>query len=205
MVNSVQPKRNAGMRAVRGAKVNVGPSRMGHHRTELGQRQRPAALKSPPTIHTRAIPPMYGTSRATLAGTRKIPEPITQPTTTQNASTGPSTRGSVVEWRSAGSASSSRSPLHPPAGGSPVDRSRRSQIVALNVRLARGASGRGSLLGCLQRGSGPVDGPPRFPRSPSRAARPAALGLVFLDRLANGGKGPGTISRRHARGVDGMT
>ena len=36
---------------------------------------------------------MHGTSRATLAGTMKIPEPITDPTTTQNASTGPSTRG----------------------------------------------------------------------------------------------------------------
>ena len=53
----------------------------------------PAALKRPPTIQTRTIRPMYGTSRATLAGTRKIPEPITEPTTTQKASTGPSTRG----------------------------------------------------------------------------------------------------------------
>ena len=34
-------------------------------------------------IQTRTIPPMYGTFPATLAGTRKIPEPMTDPTTTQ--------------------------------------------------------------------------------------------------------------------------
>jgi hypothetical protein len=38
---------------------------------------------------------MAGTSRATSAGTMKIPDPITHPTTTQNASIGPSTLGKV--------------------------------------------------------------------------------------------------------------
>ena len=50
---------------------------------------------------TRTMPLMNGTLSATVAGTRKIPEPITEPTTTQNASTGPSTRGKVTFWRSA--------------------------------------------------------------------------------------------------------
>ena len=37
--------------------------------------------------HTITMPLMYGTLSATAAGTRKIPEPIAEPTTTQNAST----------------------------------------------------------------------------------------------------------------------
>ncbi len=46
---------------------------------------------------TSTIPLMYGTLSATVAGTRKIPDPMTEPTTTQNASTGPSTRGNVTD------------------------------------------------------------------------------------------------------------
>ena len=46
---------------------------------------------------TRMMPLMNGTLSATVAGTRKIPEPITEPTTTQNAATGPSTRGNVTD------------------------------------------------------------------------------------------------------------
>ena len=45
---------------------------------------------------TRTIPPMNGTLLATAAGTRKIPEPITEPTTAENAPQGPSTRGSLA-------------------------------------------------------------------------------------------------------------
>src|ERR1700709_2505958 len=53
-------------------------------------------LKSPPMIQTKAIPPMNGTFLATLAGTMKIPDPITDPTTTQKASVGPRTLGSLA-------------------------------------------------------------------------------------------------------------
>ncbi len=51
-------------------------------------------LNRPPTIQTNAIPPRNGTFFATPAGTMKIPDPITDPTTTQRASTGPRTLGS---------------------------------------------------------------------------------------------------------------
>ena len=64
----------------------------------------PAPLNSPPMTQTSTIPLMNGTLSATLAaGTRKIPEPITEPTTTQNASTGPSTRGNFTDCRSSAS------------------------------------------------------------------------------------------------------
>ena len=56
----------------------------------------PAPLNNPPITHTKMMPLMNGTSVATFAGTRKIPEPITDPTTTQNAAAGPSTRGNVT-------------------------------------------------------------------------------------------------------------
>ena len=57
-------------------------------------------MKSPPITHTAMMPLKYGTSRAMAAGTKKIPEPITEPTTTQNAATGPNTRGSLADCRS---------------------------------------------------------------------------------------------------------
>ncbi len=49
---------------------------------------------------TSTIPLMYGTFSATAAGTRKIPDPMTDPTTTQNAWTGPSTLGNFTDFRS---------------------------------------------------------------------------------------------------------
>ena len=39
---------------------------------------------------------MNGTLSATFAATRKIPEPITEPTTAENAASGPSTRGNLT-------------------------------------------------------------------------------------------------------------
>src|SRR5436305_14908975 len=60
--------------------------------------------------HTSTMPPRNGTFSATLAGTRKIPEPITEPTTTQNASTGPKTRGNLTEGRSFVSSAAIRRP-----------------------------------------------------------------------------------------------
>ena len=53
-------------------------------------------LNSPPTIQTNAIPPRNGTFPATRDGTMKIPDPITDPTTTQNAVAGPRTLGSFA-------------------------------------------------------------------------------------------------------------
>src|SRR5437899_898802 len=41
---------------------------------------------------------MAGVALATSDGTMKMPEPITEPTTTQSAATGPSTRGRVVSF-----------------------------------------------------------------------------------------------------------
>ena len=49
---------------------------------------------------TSMIPLIKGTSLAIFAGTKKIPEPITEPTTTQRAANGPSTRGSSIILRS---------------------------------------------------------------------------------------------------------
>ena len=56
-------------------------------------------LKIPPMIQTNAIPPMNGTFLATPDGTMKIPDPITDPTTTQKASVGPRTLGSLTSPR----------------------------------------------------------------------------------------------------------
>src|SRR5437660_6255574 len=54
--------------------------------------------KMPPMTQTATIGPMAGVALATSDGTMKMPEPITEPTTTQSAATGPSTRGRVVSF-----------------------------------------------------------------------------------------------------------
>jgi len=98
--SSVQPNRNAGSRrTLPGCRRTRRPS--GEQRGQLGVRERAAQREQAPKIHTPNIGSGAGTRSAMIAGVRKMPPPMVEPTSTATALHRPSRRGSRSPQRSA--------------------------------------------------------------------------------------------------------